>query len=78
MPVVTSPLIVTVPVEMEIISLLVEVVANMVSEPQESAPAPMAIVQVTPVFGLGILTRPLTDRELVPEIVIRLLAATAA
>jgi len=77
-PVVIAPAIATVPVEIEIISLRVVVVALMVSVPQESVPAPTAIVQVRPNAGLGMLTRPVTVREFDPLIVIRLVAFTAA
>lgn len=77
-PVVTAPAIVTVPVETEMMSLRVVVVALMVTEPAVSVPAPTAIVQVKPTAGLGILMRLVTAREFVPLIVTRLVALTGA
>lgn len=72
------PLIVTVPVEIEIISFLELVDAPMVRDPAVRDPAPTAIVQVIPLEGLGIDIRPLTDRVFDPEIVTELDEVTAA
>lgn len=77
-PVAVAPLIVTEPVEIEIMLFLVVVVADIVREPAVSEPCPTAIVQVAPFEGLGIKTKPVTAKLFVPEIVNKLLEVVAA
>jgi hypothetical protein len=60
------------------ISLRPAVVALIVSEPALRVPAPTAMITVKPADGLGMLISPVTVRELVPLIVMRLLAVAAA
>jgi hypothetical protein len=80
-PVVTVPATVSVPVERVITFLRAPdetVVAAMVSEPQDTEPAPIARVTFLLVDGRGMLISPLTVRVLVPPIVSVLLAVAAA
>jgi len=77
-PVVIAPEILTIPVEIVIMSLGPIVVALMVSEPEVSDPAFTAMVQVCPAFGNGMLISPVTVREFAPEIVTELEVTTAA
>lgn len=71
-PQVTTPETFRVPVEMVMISrraAVVGVVALMVSEPQVTVPAPMAMVRLNPAAGLGMVMFPLTLSVLAPLIV---------
>jgi hypothetical protein len=77
-PVLSAPETVADPVVMFMISFLVEVEADMVSEPQVSVPAFTFTVHVYPEAGLGIDKSPLIAREFVLLIVSTLLAFTAA
>jgi hypothetical protein len=71
-----APDIVTVPVEIEIRSYLVDDVADIVSEPQERFPAPTLTVKVNPLLGLGIFRSPVIEIVFVPLIINALLAVT--
>jgi len=69
-PVVTVPLIVTVPVEMVIILFLVVVVAFIVNAPATREPVPTAIVKLVLLAdGLNMFIRPVTVNVFVPLIV---------
>ena len=70
-PVVVVPLMVTVPVEMVMMSLRVVVVAAMVSEPALSVPAPTAMVKfVLLPLGRAMVTKPVMFR-VIPELMVR-------
>jgi hypothetical protein len=80
-PQVTAPETVSVPVEMVIISSRAPdagVVALIVSEAQETVPAPIASVTLKPALGLGMLIAPPTVSAFPPLIVTMVFAAAAA
>ena len=77
-PQVTGPETVRVPVEMVITLLRPEVVALIVSEPQETVPDPTVRVVVPPVLGLGMVIAPLMVSELLPLIATVVPADTVA
>jgi hypothetical protein len=77
-PPVKSPEIVTFPVETVSTSFLPEVVAFIAIDTAVREPAPTLRVHVEPEDGRGIVTAPVTFRELVPLIVNVVFAFTAA